>query len=89
MPAMCRMPRRVGGMTNTTPVGTLPLVKAARCLAVPAPWLREEVEAGRLPGLVAGKAVLVHVPSVRTILDERARGEAAAMLAATPEGGAA
>lgn len=66
-------------MQNLPPIETLPLAKAARCLAVPAPWLRKEVEAGRLPGLLAGKAVLVHVPTARALLDKRARDAAAAL----------
>lgn len=57
----------------------LPVNRAARCLAVPAAWLREEIEAGRLPGLVAGRAVLVHVPTVAAKLAERAaQGEGVA-----------
>lgn len=54
----------------------LPLNKAARCLCVPAHWLREEVEAGRLPGLKAGRVILVHVPTVAQRLAERAKTDA-------------
>jgi len=36
-------------------------------------WLRDEVEAGRIPALIAGRAVLVHVPTVATIIAERAK----------------
>ncbi|MCE9591131.1 MAG: hypothetical protein K8S99_11465 [Planctomycetes bacterium] len=55
----------------------LPLNMAARCLRVPAGWLREEVSAGRLPALHAGRVILVHVPTVAGLLAERARrGEA-------------
>ncbi len=53
----------------------LPLNLAARCLRVPARWLREEIEAGRLPALIAGRNVLVHVPTVAVLLAERARGK--------------
>lgn len=47
---------------------------AARCLRVPAGWLRDEIEAGRLPALIAGSRVLVHVPTVAAELAERAKG---------------
>ena len=61
-------------MENTPhPSEPLPLNKAARCLCVPARWLRDEVEAGRLPGLRAGRAILVHVPTVAQLLAERAK----------------
>lgn len=53
----------------------LPLNLAARCLRVPAGWLREEIEAGNIPALVAGRAVLVHVPTVSALLAQRAKGE--------------
>jgi len=52
----------------------LPLNQAARCLRVPAHWLRDEVEAGRIPGLKAGRVILVHVPTVAQLLAERAKG---------------
>ena len=52
-----------------------PLNRAARLLRVPARWLREEIEAGRIPALVAGRATLVHVPTVAAILAERAKLE--------------
>ena len=52
----------------------LPLNKAARCLCVPARWLRDEVEAGRLSGLQAGRVTLIHVPTVAKQLAERAQG---------------
>lgn len=68
-------------MDNTQhPTEPLPLNKAARYLFVPARWLRDEVEAGRLPGLQAGHAILVHVPTVAQLLAERAK-------TATPEKG--
>jgi hypothetical protein len=58
------------------PSDPLPLNLAARCLRVPARWLREEIQSGRIPALVAGKAVLVHVPTVAALLAERAKGVA-------------
>jgi hypothetical protein len=62
------------GMKNTTyPTDPLPLNLAARCLRVPAQWLRDEITSGNLPALVAGKSVLVHVPTVAAILVERAK----------------
>jgi hypothetical protein len=42
-------------------------------LRVPARWLREEIDAGRIPALVAGRIALVHVPTVAAILAERAK----------------
>lgn len=65
---------------NPHPDDPLPLNIAARCLRVPARWLREEIEEGRLPALIAGTAILVHVPTVAARLTERAKG-------ASPEGG--
>lgn len=62
-------------MRKTPPPETLPVNKAARCLRVPVRWLREEVEAGRVPALKAGRAILVHLPTVATILTRRAAGE--------------
>ncbi len=59
------------------PSDPLPLNLAARCLRVPARWLREEIEAGRLPALIAGRSVLVHVPTVAALLTERAQGKGA------------
>jgi len=50
----------------------LPVNRAARALQVPAKWLRDEVTAGRLPGVNAGGQILVHVPSVREVLTQRA-----------------
>ena len=50
-----------------------PLNRAARLLRVPARWLREEIDAGRIPALVAGRATLVHVPTVAAILAQRAK----------------
>lgn len=59
------------------PTDPLPLNLAARCLRVPARWLREEIEAGRVPALIAGRSVLVHVPTVAALLAERAQGKGA------------
>ena len=59
------------------PSDPLPLNRAARCLCVPARWLRTEVAAGRIPALVAGRSVLIHVPTVSALLTERAKGEQA------------
>jgi len=53
----------------------LPLSRAARCLHVPAKWMRNEVDAGRLPALRAGRAILIHVPTVAKLLADRARQE--------------
>lgn len=54
----------------------VPLNVAARCLRVPARWLRDEISAERLPALVAGNAVLVHVPTIARLLAKRARAGA-------------
>lgn len=64
-----------GMSSKALPTEPLPLNIAARCLSVPARWLRDEIEAGRLPALVAGRSVLVHVPTVASLLAERARTE--------------
>lgn len=58
---------------NPHPPSTLPLNLAARYLRVPARWLRDEIEAGRLPALIAGRKALVHVPTIAGLLAERAR----------------
>lgn len=55
------------------PSEPVPLNIAARCLRVPARWLREEIEAGRLPGLRADRVILVDVATVARLLSERAR----------------
>lgn len=55
------------------PPGPLPLSQAARCLRVPSRWLRSEVEAGRLPALIAGNAILVDVETVAGLLAMRAK----------------
>ena len=61
--------------TSKHPSEPMPLNIAARYLCVPASWLREEVVAGRLPGLKAGRAILIHVPTVSQLLIERAKEE--------------
>lgn len=60
--------------TKPYPSDPLPLTMAARYLRVPARWLRDEVEVGRIPALVAGRSVLIHVPTVAVLLAERAKG---------------
>lgn len=62
---------------GTHPHEPLPLNIAARHLRVPARWLRDEIEAGRLPALRAGRAILLHVPTVVAALAERAKAERA------------
>lgn len=61
-------------MKTHYPKEPLPLNKAARCLRIPARWLRDEVDAGRLPGLKAGGTILIHVPTVARKLVQRAKG---------------
>ena len=75
LPLICRTVFYGSGMRNEHPLPDvpLPLNRAARCLSVPPTWLRSEVEAGRLPGLQAGKAILIHVPTVAALLKERAQ----------------
>lgn len=69
-------------MSNTQlPSEPLPLSTAARCLCVPTGWLRAEIEAGRIPALIAGRSVLVHVPTVLPLLTERAKTERQAVSA--------
>lgn len=53
----------------------LPLPHAARRLRVPAKWLREEAEAGRIPHLKAGGRLMLHLPTVEKVLLRRAAGE--------------
>lgn len=62
-----------GMETRALPDKPLPLNKAARCLCVPAAWMRDEVNAGRLPALRAGRAILIHVPTVARLLAQRAQ----------------
>jgi hypothetical protein len=49
------------------------LADAARLLRIPPAWLREEAEAGRLPHLRAGKAILFDINLIESLLLERAR----------------
>ncbi len=71
------MPLQHVGM-NSKPqlIDPVPLSVAARILRVPARWLREEIVAGRIPGLIADRHILVHVPTALAILAERAKGGA-------------
>jgi len=62
-------------VTNPTSSDAMPLNLAARCLRVPARWLREEIQAGRIPALIAGRSILVHVPTAAALLAQRAKGE--------------
>jgi len=55
----------------------VPLGPAARLLRVPAKWLRAEAEAGHLPCLKAGNAILFDVATVQERLLQRARGQGA------------
>lgn len=55
------------------PADPTPLNCAARFLSVPASWLREEIQEGRIPALIAGRAILVHVPTVAALLADRAK----------------
>jgi hypothetical protein len=57
----------------STPAHLTPLGPTARRLRVPAKWLREEAEAGRVPCLKAGKAILFDTETVERVLLERAR----------------
>ena len=67
------MPDDSGMDTITLPDKALPVNEAASLLRVPARWLRDEVGAGRLPALQAGRSFLVHVPTVANLLAERAK----------------
>jgi hypothetical protein len=58
-------------LTTTRPK-LLPLGPMARYLRVPAKWLRAEAEAGRVPHLKAGKALLFDRKTVERVLVERA-----------------
>jgi hypothetical protein len=51
----------------------LPVGPMARLLRVPVKWLRQEAEAGRVPCLKAGKALLFDPDTVEHVLLERAR----------------
>ena len=72
-------------MNKTYPEELLPLNLAARCLRVPMQWLSGEIEAGRLPALRAGRATLVHVPTLAPLLAERAKGESSSPANDSPE----
>lgn len=67
-------------MSNTKyPDDPVPLSVAARYLAVPTGWLREQIRGGHLPGLIADRAILVHLPTLAAQLAERAaKGEGVA-----------
>lgn len=49
---------------------------AARVLGVPQGWLRQEALAGRIPHLRAGSRIIIHLPTVRQILCDRAASQA-------------
>lgn len=51
----------------------VPLGVIANRLRVPVSWLRTEAEAGRIPHLRAGRAILFDVDTVIAILIQRAR----------------
>lgn len=54
------------------PRHAVPHSDAARFLGVKAAYLAAEIKAGRLPGLIAGETILVHVPTVAACLAQRA-----------------
>jgi hypothetical protein len=62
-------------MLTDTPPRLIPLGPCARRLRVPSTWLRQEAEAGRVPHLRAGKAILFDLETVERVLLERARRE--------------
>ena len=76
-------------MERPLPEEPLPLNIAARCLRVPKGWLLLEIQAMRIPALIAGRSVLVHVPTVAALLAERAKGapmtSSPTLLAAAPD----
>jgi hypothetical protein len=51
----------------------VPLTVACANLGVPLEWLRDEVDAGRLPALFVARSRLVHLPSVLEVLLERSK----------------
>jgi hypothetical protein len=55
------------------PPKLIPLRAMARRLGVPATWLRAEVDAGRVPALVAGRAYVCDPEAVERALLDRAR----------------
>jgi len=56
---------------NTSPI---PLSLAARRFGLPTRWLRREVEAGRIPALIADRAILIDPETLAVALSHRARG---------------
>jgi len=58
---------------DRTPPSLLPLNVVARRLRVPVRWLLAEAEAGRVPCLRAGAAVLCDPDAVEQVLLARAR----------------
>ena len=75
------------GMIDTAHDDLVPLRQAARTLGVPAAWLRREVDAGRLPGLIAGASILLDLATVRRLLLDRARGTDGEPAPASTDGG--
>jgi hypothetical protein len=59
-------------MENETKLKLLPLCAMARRLYVSNKWLRGEAEAGRIPHLKAGRALLFNPDVVEPLLVERA-----------------
>lgn len=59
-------------MTPVISPQLVPLRTMARRLGVPATWLRAEVDAGRVPALVAGRAYLCNPEAVEGALYDRA-----------------
>jgi hypothetical protein len=51
----------------------IPAGLLSRILHVPVAWLRAEADAGRIPHLRAGTALLFDLETVKRILTERAR----------------
>jgi hypothetical protein len=54
----------------------LPIGPTARRFRIPVKWLRSEAEAGRVPSLKAGRAILFDPEAVEAVLLERARHSA-------------
>lgn len=63
---------------ETTQPALLPLSVIARLEGVPAIWLRDEADAGRIPCLRAGRRILFDRETVERILLDRARATEAA-----------
>jgi excisionase family DNA binding protein len=57
-------------MQHSKPLVTLP--ELSRLLGVPAVWLRQEAEAGRLPSVKAGRQFLFSTAAVEQVLIGRA-----------------